>query len=116
MNLSSGLIKGVLIGGCSASGCMGCIAVDSNRKEFVPFPVLKKGGSKPAPKTILVQRGGTHKNDIKHTLQTLSYYFLRQFFVVGYSLGGFLLLIKRYYSIVTSNKQIKKRGSCNKAF
>jgi len=39
MNLSSGLIKGVLIGGCSASGCMGCIAVDSNRKESVPFPV-----------------------------------------------------------------------------
>ncbi|MDO9267965.1 MAG: hypothetical protein Q7T96_02505 [Methylobacter sp.] len=40
-------------------------------------------------------------------MQTLPHYFLRPFFVVGYSLGGFLLLIKRYYSIVTSNKQIK---------
>jgi hypothetical protein len=36
----------------------------------------------------------------------MPHYFVRQCLVVGHSLGWFFLLIKRYYSIVISNKLI----------
>jgi hypothetical protein len=40
----------------------------------------------------------------------MPYCFFRQFFGVGYSLGGLFILIKRYYSIVVSNKLIIKHS------